>query len=86
MTPDEAIKKAGQGELLPVWLIVGEERMLRDQVVVYEGKIGSLRRFKDDAREVQQGYECGIGVENFNDIKVGDILEAFVMEEEAGKF
>lgn len=60
-------------------------RVLRDQVVVYEGKIGSLRRFKDDAREVQQGYECGIGVENFNDIKVGDVLEAFVLEEEAGK-
>jgi len=61
-------------------------RVLRDQVVVYEGRIGSLRRFKDDAREVQQGYECGIGVENFNDIKVGDILEAYVLEEEAGKF
>lgn len=60
-------------------------RVLRDQVVMYEGKIGSLRRFKDDAREVQQGYECGIGVENYNDLKVGDILEAFVLEEEAGK-
>jgi translation initiation factor IF-2 len=54
-------------------------RVLRDGVVIYSGKISSLRRFKDDAREVVAGYECGIGVENFNDIKVGDSLEAFVM-------
>ncbi|MDH3769403.1 MAG: translation initiation factor IF-2, partial [Nitrospirota bacterium] len=60
-------------------------RVVRDQVMVYEGKIGSLRRFKDDAKEVQQGYECGIGVENFNDVKIGDILEAYVLEEEATK-
>ncbi len=60
-------------------------RVVRDQVMIYEGKIGSLRRFKDDAREVQQGYECGIGVENFNDLKVGDVLEAYVLEEEATK-
>ncbi|MDT3778464.1 translation initiation factor IF-2 [Nitrospira sp. MA-1] len=60
-------------------------RVVRDQVMVYEGKIGSLRRFKDDAREVQQGYECGIGVENFNDLKIGDVLEAYVLEEEATK-
>lgn len=60
-------------------------RVVRDQVTIYEGKIGSLRRFKDDAREVQQGYECGIGVENFNDLKIGDVLEAYVLEEEATK-
>ncbi|GJL67125.1 MAG: translation initiation factor IF-2 [Nitrospirales bacterium] len=60
-------------------------RVLRDNVLVYEGKLGSLRRFKDDAREVQQGYECGIGVENFNDLKAGDILEAYVYDEEAVK-
>jgi translation initiation factor IF-2 len=60
-------------------------RVVRDQVMVYEGKIGSLRRFKDDTREVQQGYECGIGVENFNDMKLGDVLEAYVLEEEATK-
>lgn len=60
-------------------------RVVRDQVTVYEGKIGSLRRFKDDAKEVQQGYECGIGIENFNDMKVGDVLEAYVLEEEAAK-
>ena len=60
-------------------------RVVRDQVVIYEGKIGSLRRFKDDAKEVQQGYECGIGVENFNDVKLGDVLEAYVLEESATK-
>ena len=60
-------------------------RVVRDQVVMYEGKIGSLRRFKDDAKEVQQGYECGIGVENFNDMKLGDVLEAYVLEESATK-
>lgn len=56
-------------------------RVLREGVVVYTGKLGSLRRFKDDAKEVLSGFECGIGVENFNDIKVGDTLEAFVMDE-----
>ena len=52
-------------------------RLLRDNTVVYEGKIGSLRRFKDDAKEVQKGFECGIGLEKFNDIKQGDVIEAF---------
>ena len=56
-------------------------RVVRDGVVLYEGKNSSLRRFKDDAKEVQAGYECGIGVENFNDIKVGDILECYYLEE-----
>ena len=56
-------------------------RIVRDGVVIYTGKIGSLKRFKDDAKEVLQGFECGIGVENYNDIKVGDILEAFIVEE-----
>lgn len=60
-------------------------RVVRDHVTVYEGKIGSLRRFKDDVREVQQGYECGIGVENFNDLKVGDVLEAYVVDKVAAK-
>ena len=58
-------------------------RVVRDGIVVAEDKISSLRRFKDDAKEVQQGYECGIGLEKFNDIKEGDILEAFIMEEVA---
>ena len=56
-------------------------RVLRDNVVVYEDKIASLRRFKDDVREVASGYECGIALERFNDMKPGDILEAFVMVE-----
>ena len=56
-------------------------RVLRDGVVIYTGQMGSLKRFKDDAREVASGYECGIGIDNFNDIKVGDIIEAFIMEE-----
>ena len=56
-------------------------RVVRDGVVIFEDKIASLKRFKDDAREVQQGYECGIGLEKFNDIKEGDVLEAYIMEE-----
>jgi translation initiation factor IF-2 len=60
-------------------------RVLRDQVTVYEGKLGSLRRFKDDVRDVQQGYECGIGVEKFNDIKLGDIIEVYVFDKETAK-
>ncbi len=60
-------------------------RVIRDNVVVYEGKLGSLRRFKDDVREVQQGYECGIGVENFSDIKTGDIIEAYAIDKIAAK-
>jgi translation initiation factor IF-2 len=56
-------------------------RVVRDGVVLYEGKNSSLRRFKDDVKDVQAGYECGIGVENFNDIKVGDILECYYLEE-----
>ncbi len=58
-------------------------RVVRDGIVIYEDKISSLKRFKDDAKEVQQGYECGVGLEKFNDIKEGDILEAFIMEEVA---
>jgi translation initiation factor IF-2 len=57
-----------------------QARLLRDNVVVYEGKIGSLRRFKDDVSEVKSGLECGIGFEKFNDIKVGDVIEVFAME------
>ena len=56
-------------------------RLVRDGIVIHEGEIGSLRRFKDDVKEVKQGYECGIGIEKFNDIKIGDIIEAFEMQE-----
>ena len=56
-------------------------RLIRDNVVIYTGTISSLRRFKDDVNEVQSGYECGIGIENYNDIKHGDIIEPYVTEE-----
>ncbi len=57
-------------------------RLLREGVVVYTGRVASLKRFKDDVREVSKGYECGVGLENFNDIKVGDVIEAFEEVEE----
>ncbi len=60
-----------------------QARLLRDNVVTYNGKIASLRRFKEDVKEVQAGYECGIGLERFNDVKTGDIIEAYIIEEEA---
>jgi len=56
-------------------------RLVRDGRIIYEGKIGSLRRFKDDAREVASGFECGVGIENFNDIKAGDVIEVFEKQE-----
>ena len=56
-------------------------RIVRDGVVIFEDKISSLRRFKDDVKEVNEGYECGVGIEKFNDIREGDTLEAFIMEE-----
>ena len=56
-------------------------RLVRDNIVIWEGTLNSLKRFKDDVKEVQAGYECGLGLENYNDIKVGDILEAYEMEE-----
>ena len=60
-------------------------RLLRDNVVIYEGKISSLKRFKEDTTEVKTGYECGIGLQNYNDVKVGDVIEAFVTEEVAAE-
>jgi translation initiation factor IF-2 len=70
MVTDGRITRAGETQA----------RLLRDNVVVYEGKIASLRRFKDDVSEVKSGFECGIGLERFNDIKVGDVIEVFAME------
>ncbi len=58
-------------------------RLLRDSVVVHEGAIASLRRFKEEAREVKEGYECGIALENYQDVQVGDVIECFEMEEVA---
>ena len=62
-----------------------EIRLLRDNVVVHEGRISSLKRFKDDVSEVKSGFECGIGLDRFNDVKIGDVIEAFVMEKIAGR-
>jgi len=59
----------------------GLVRLIRDGIISYEGKLSSLRRFKDDAKEVQNGYECGIGIEKYNDIKIGDIIECYYLEE-----
>ena len=61
----------------------GRARVIRDGVEIYDGNIGSLRRFKDDVKEVREGFECGIGIENFNDIKVGDVIECYRQEQVA---
>jgi translation initiation factor IF-2 len=61
----------------------GSARLVRDHVVVYTGRVSSLRRFKDDVREVQSGYECGLGLDNFPDVKIGDVIESFEMEQVA---
>jgi len=52
-------------------------RVIRDGIVIYTGELGSLKRFKDDVKEVQHGYECGLNIDKFNDIKVGDVVEAY---------
>jgi translation initiation factor IF-2 len=70
MVTDGRITRAGESQA----------RLLRDNVVVFEGKISSLRRFKDDVSEVKSGLECGIGLQNYNDVKVGDVIEVFTME------
>jgi len=56
-------------------------RLIRDGVVIHEGSLASLKRFKDDAREVTQGFECGLSIERYNDIKEGDVIEPYAMEE-----
>jgi len=62
-----------------------EVRLLRDNVQVFKGKVGSLRRFKEDVAEVRNGFECGISIANYGDVKVGDIIEAFVTERVAAE-
>ena len=56
-------------------------RVLRDNIVIYDGMVGSLQRFKDSVREVTAGYECGMSIERFNDIKEGDVFECYAMEQ-----
>ena len=60
-------------------------RLIRDNVVIYNGELNSLKRFKDDAKEVKQGFECGLTIENYNDIKEGDVVEAYEMKEVPAK-
>jgi translation initiation factor IF-2 len=61
----------------------GRVRVVRDGVQIYEGELGSLKRFKDDVREVREGFECGLNINNFNDLKVGDQIECYRVEEVA---
>ncbi len=80
-------KVSGVGTIAGSYVLDGkitrnsQTRIVRDGIIVHEGVLSSLKRFKDDAKEVAAGYECGVGIENFNDIKDGDIIESFVMEE-----
>ena len=83
----QTIRVPGVGTIAGSYVLDGkitraaQIRVVRDGIVIFEDKISSLKRFKDDVKEVAQGYECGIGLDKFNDIKVSDILEAFIMEE-----
>lgn len=83
----ETYKISGVGTIAGCYVLSGsiarshKVRLLRDNVQIYNGKLASLKRFKDDAREVQSGFECGLGLDQFNDIKVGDIVEGYTVEE-----
>lgn len=78
----QTFKVSGVGTIAGIYVTDGkiarnaQIRLLRDNVVIHEGKIDSLKRFKDDAKEVNTGYECGIGIENYNDIKENDVAES----------
>ncbi len=86
-TVREIFKVSGVGTIAGAYVNEGkivrsaQIRVVRDSIVIHEGKIASLKRFKDDVKEVLTGYECGIGVENFNDLNEGDVIEAFIVEE-----
>ena len=76
------LKKGGGGYVQDGKIVRNcKVRLLRDNVVIHEGELASLKRFKDDVKEVNSGYECGMSFEKYNDIKEGDQIEAFVMEE-----
>ena len=83
----DTFKVSGVGTIAGSYITDGkvtrnsQVRVVRDSIVIHEGVLSSLKRFKDDAKEVASGYECGIGIEDFNDIKLGDVIESFVMEE-----
>ncbi|MBR3933663.1 MAG: translation initiation factor IF-2 [Clostridia bacterium] len=83
----DVFKVSGVGAIAGGYVLDGkisrnsQVRIVRDSIIIHEGVLSSLRRFKDDVKEVAAGYECGIGVENYNDIKEGDVIESFIMEE-----
>jgi translation initiation factor IF-2 len=83
----ETFKVPGAGIIAGSYILEGKVvrneqiRLVRDGIIIHEGKISSLKRMKDDAKEVREGFECGIGIDNYNDIKVGDIIECFKMEQ-----
>ena len=83
----QTFKVSGVGTIAGAYVTNGkivrnsEARIVRDGIVIFEGKLASLKRFKDDAKEVQQGFECGLSFEKFNDIKEGDTIECYVMED-----
>ncbi len=83
----DVFKVTGVGAIAGGYVLDGkisrnsQVRIVRDSIIIHEGVLSSLRRFKDDVKEVASGYECGIGVENYNDIKEGDVIESFIMEE-----
>ena len=83
----DTFKVSGVGTIAGCYITDGkvtrnsQVRIVRDSIVIHEGVLSSLKRFKDDAKEVATGYECGIGIEAFNDVKLGDVIESFVMEE-----
>jgi translation initiation factor IF-2 len=83
----ETFKVPGAGIIAGSYIVEGKVvrnekiRLVRDGILIHEGKISSLKRIKDDAKEVREGFECGIGIENYNDIKEGDIIECFKMEQ-----
>ena len=83
----QTFKVSGVGTIAGAYVTDGkisrnaEVRVVRDGIVLHEGKLASLKRFKDDAKEVSEGFECGMSIENYNDLKEGDVFECFVMEE-----
>ena len=83
----QTFKVSGVGTIAGAYVTDGkiarnaQVRLVRDGIVVHEGSIDSLKRFKDDAKEVAESFECGIGIEKFNDLKEGDVIECFIMEE-----
>ena len=83
----ETYKISGIGTIAGAYVISGKiyrnckVRIVRDGIIIHEGELASLRRFKDDVKEVAQGFECGLGIVNYNDIKVGDIVEGYITKE-----